>query len=114
MVHSIKTENEFVELVGESKGYVLVDYYAQWCGPCKIFSPILERLSKEFSDIKFYKVDIEIPDLKNVVEEEKIECMPTFVLYKDGTELDQEIGSYRFSGAKEDSVRKLLNKSLEQ
>jgi thioredoxin 1 len=114
MVHSIQKESEFIELVSESKGYVLVDYYAQWCGPCRVFSPILEKLSKEFTNVRFYKVDIEVPDLKNVVEEEKIECMPTFVLYKDGVELDQNGKSYRFSGAKEDSARKLLSKSSEE
>ena len=107
MVVQISEESKFIECVAdENNGYVLVDFFAEWCGPCKRFSPTLQRLSTEWTDVKFYKVDVEI--LTNVSEEEKITAMPTFVLYFNG----REVG--RVSGANEEKVVNLLSKSKSQ
>lgn len=107
MVVSITEEEKFIEFVADEKnGYVLVDFFAEWCGPCKRFAPTLERLSSEWTSVKFYKVDIEILD--NVAEEEKITSMPTFVLYNNG----REIG--RVTGASEDRVLGLLLQSKDK
>lgn len=104
MVVEITEEIKFNEWVAEEKnGYVLIDFFAEWCGPCKRFSPTLEKLSKEWTNVTFYKVDVE--NLMNVSEEEKIASMPTFVLYFQG----REVG--RVSGAVEDKVVALLSKS---
>ncbi len=105
MVVPITQEERFIELVGaEDTGYVLVDFFAEWCGPCKRFSPTLDRLSTEWTDVKFYKVDVEV--LENVAKEENISCMPTFVLFHNGSEVG------RVSGATESKLVELLNKSL--
>ena len=104
MVVEISQESKFIELVADEKnGYVLVDFFAEWCGPCKRFAPTLQRLSNEWKDVSFYKVDVE--NLVDVAEEEKISSMPTFVLYWNGRELG------RVSGAVEDKVVALLSKS---
>lgn len=110
MVYQIGSEEEFLSLVANSKGYVLVDFFAEWCGPCKRFVPTLEKLEKEFTNVKFYKVDVDI--LEEIAKEEDITAMPTFILYKDGVELEQSLQSYRLRGASEDAARKLLSKSL--
>jgi thioredoxin 1 len=96
MVHEIKTQVEFDEKVAKTKGLVLVDFYAQWCGPCKRFAPTLEKLSKEYTNVSFYKVDVD------VVPQESITAMPTFVLYRDRTEVG------RVTGANENNLVSLL------
>jgi len=104
MVLAIHEEQNFIEWVADEKnGYVLVDFFAEWCGPCKRFSPTLERLSSEWKDVKFYKVDVE--ELQNVSEEEKVSAMPTFVLFNKG----REVG--RVTGASEEKVVQLLKQS---
>jgi thioredoxin 1 len=80
MVRELETDTEFRQSVAQNPGWVVVDYYAQWCGPCKRFSPTYERLSKEWSLVSFYKVDVDIPELSDTVSLQQIECMPTFVL----------------------------------
>lgn len=92
MVHEIETDAEYVNKVSEQKGLVVVDFYAQWCGPCKKFSSRYQKLSEEFTDVKFYKVDVEVEELSNVVKEEQISAMPTFVVYKDGLEVGRVVG----------------------
>jgi thioredoxin 1 len=102
MVHEIETQDEFDEKVAETKGLVLVDFYAQWCGPCKRFAPRLQQLSAMYTNVSFYKVDVEVDDLANVVRQESISAMPTFVLYRDGTEVG------RVTGADENKLVSLL------
>lgn len=92
MVRDIEEESQFIELVAQNPGLVLVDFYAQWCGPCKRFAPRLEQLSLRFSNIQFYKVDVDEEDLLNVVKEETIAAMPTFVLYSNGVEVGRVVG----------------------
>jgi len=57
------TSAEFDKAI-RSSGLVVVDFYADWCAPCRALEPILEKLSKEYDEVKFYKVDVmENPDL---------------------------------------------------
>ena len=58
------TSQNFEEVVLKSEKIVLVDFYATWCGPCKILSPIIEEIAKENENVKFVKIDI---DRKSVV-----------------------------------------------
>ena len=62
---SIHSVDEFKETIIDGEGYYLVDFSAQWCGPCKMMAPILDELEQEYADkIAFYKVDIdELPEL---------------------------------------------------
>ena len=82
---------------------VLVDYYAEWCPPCRMFAPILDQLSVEFDgQVSIGKVNVD--DLAEVTEEQEIACMPTFIFYKNGAQLD------RVEGASESAVRELIAK----
>lgn len=81
-------ENEFNELV--SDGLVLVDFFAGWCGPCRMLAPILEDLASEESDIEVYKVNVDNdPDL---AREFQVSSIPTMILFKDGKQIDKKIG----------------------
>lgn len=77
------------EVVGSNK-LVLIQYYADWCGPCQMLKPILEELSKEITDVKFYRVNIE--EHRNLAVSAGIQSIPTVVMYKDGKESIREAG----------------------
>lgn len=78
LVH-LETE-DFNELVG--KGLVLVDFYAEWCGPCKMLGPVLEDLASSREDIKVVKVDVDKHD--DLARQYSIMSVPTMFLMKDG------------------------------
>lgn len=83
--------SDFVENVENTKGVVVVDFFATWCGPCKMLSPVLEGLSGEMEGkAKFIKVDIDQSlDLAN---EFQISSVPTMIIFKDGQKAEQLIG----------------------
>ena len=80
--------NNFNEQIKE--GVVLVDFFATWCGPCKMQSPVLEELKEDRSDVKVVKIDVdqetEIARLYGVMS------IPTLILFKDGKEVAKNIG----------------------
>ena len=79
----------YQEVIGQ-QGLVVVQYFATWCGPCKMLKPVLEALSTEMTDIKFYRVDIDL--FRNQAIEAGIRSVPTVVVYKDGEEVDRTSG----------------------
>lgn len=82
-------ENFESDVISQS-GLVLVDFYADWCGPCRQLSPVLEELSKEFPDIKFIKVNVET--FKEEATKYNINSIPNLILFKDGKQLSSKIG----------------------
>ncbi|MCB1327597.1 MAG: thioredoxin [Spirochaetales bacterium] len=71
-------------------GTVLVDFWAEWCGPCRMVSPIVEELSKEIPQVTFAKLNID--ENQAVAQKMGITSIPTLVLYKDGQPVDKVIG----------------------
>lgn len=70
----------------------LLDFYADWCGPCKIMSPVLEEMEKIFQGkIDFQKVDVEANE--QLASQYDIRSIPTFILVKEGKELDRRMGA---------------------
>lgn len=76
---------------------MVVDFTAQWCGPCKAMAPKFAKMADEIKDVVFLKVDVD--DAPDVSEHCGIKCMPTFHFYKNGQKVDE------FSGANEDSLK---------
>ena len=74
--------SDFEEEVLKEKGVVVVDFWATWCGPCKMIAPIVEELDEEMSNVKFIKVDVD----KNpqIANQYKIVSIPTLKIFKDG------------------------------
>lgn len=72
------------------KGLIAIQYYATWCGPCKMLGPILESISEERKDLTFYRIDID--KYRAQATEVGIRSVPTIVLYRDGKEVDRVSG----------------------
>ena len=90
MVHQVETKAAFDESINSGK-LVVVDFYATWCGPCKVIAPKVAEMDKEFEAVEFIKVDVD--SLSEVAAEYQIRAMPTFLLFKDGKEVGKVVGA---------------------
>jgi thioredoxin 1 len=72
-------------------GFTLVDFWAEWCGPCKMIAPILEELDSEFDNVEFYKVDADANT--TLAAELGINSIPTVLFYKDGELVSTQNGA---------------------
>ena len=91
MIQAIVGEESFQKSVLESKSPTLVDFWAQWCGPCLAAAPILEELSKEYdSKISFAKVNVD--DNGPLASKYHIAAIPTMLIFKDGKPIEQLVG----------------------
>ncbi len=84
-------ENNFEEEVVKSPLPYLVDFWAEWCGPCKNLAPILEEISDELKDkVKIGKINID--DNQELAAKFSIRSIPTMILFKDGDTIDTKVG----------------------
>ena len=89
MIKEIK-ENEFIDEVSKSNENVLVDFYANWCGPCRMLRPVLESVAKENKDIKILSIDVD--EAENLAREYEVISIPCLILFKDGKEVNRSVG----------------------
>ena len=84
------TKENFVDKVMGAQKVVLIDFYADWCGPCRMLSPTIEEIANEREDVKVCKVNVDDqPELANTFE---ISVIPTLVAMKDGGVLNKSTG----------------------
>lgn len=88
--------NDFQKEVVDHKGVVLVDFYAEWCGPCKVTEPIIEELSESMKDVKFVKVDVD-PN-QELASRYSVFSIPTFLIFKNGEVVNQFVGAQSKEG----------------
>lgn len=86
------TTSEFEEEVLNYKGKVLADFFASWCGPCQMLTPVLEKIDEEIEEIKIVKINID--EETKLAIENGVEVVPTLILYNDG-EIVKRLEGYR-------------------
>ena len=85
------SDSQFQNEVLDSKGLVLVDFWAEWCGPCRQLGPVLEKVSKEMgNDVKICKMNVD--EAPNTAAQYGIRSIPTMFLFKDGKQVDVKVG----------------------
>ena len=102
-VRHVHSEDEYERMLSQaalSGRTVIVDFFAEWCGPCKMIAPAIEKLAKEYPQVIFAKVDVD--QLQYAAQAAGVQAMPTFKAYRD----TKEVGSVR--GADEEAIRNLL------
>ena len=82
------TDQTFKEL--SSNGKVVVDCFAEWCGPCKMLSPIIDELAEELTNVNFYKLNVD--ESVEVVRKYNIMSIPTILIFNDGELVNQSVG----------------------
>ena len=85
-------DKDFIQEVLESDTPVLVDFWADWCAPCKMVAPLLDELAKEYDGkVKFTKVDVD--DNPQTAMQYGIRSIPTLLVFKGGAPIDQVVGA---------------------
>lgn len=84
------TQENFAQEVSQATEAVLVDFWADWCGPCRMLAPVLEELAQERADIKIGKVNVD--EQEALAEKFGIRSIPTVVLFRNGKEVNRSVG----------------------
>lgn len=98
----IVNEQEFNEL--KSNDNLVVDFFADWCGPCKMLGPIMEKVAEEYPDVTFVKVNVD--DEQDLAVSYGVMSIPSVFFLKDGEVVDQFLGLQQ-----ENSIKDKLNKA---
>lgn len=102
----IVQKDEFEKIINESKP-TIVDFFATWCGPCKMLSPILEKVAED-SKGEFNIVKIDVDENYDVAKKYGIMSVPTMIIFKDGDEQEKIVG-LRQKNQIEDAVRNYID-----
>ena len=86
------TDSNFDEEISSREVPILVDYWAEWCGPCKMVGPILEELANDFEG-KLVVGKVDVDTNKDSAAKQKVMSIPTLVLFKNGQPVDQRVGA---------------------
>jgi len=102
MVHKVADADDFKNCVkGAGDKLIVIDFFATWCGPCKMIAPHMEEMSKTMDDVVFLKVDVD--ECEDIAEEHKVTAMPTFVFLKAGKQVTV------LTGANVEKLKDLVN-----
>ena len=88
MLKHIQNKDEFDAAIKE--GLVLVDFFATWCGPCKMLSPVLEEVANENPDLNVLKIDVD--EVGELAARFGIQAIPTLILFKNGNQVAMKMG----------------------
>ncbi|MBU0620109.1 thioredoxin [Patescibacteria group bacterium] len=86
------TNQNFQQTIEKTNTLVLVDFFNQWCGPCKLMMPIIDELIEEYKDKSIVIGSLDIDESPEIAEKYDIMSIPTLILFKNGKILDQIVG----------------------
>ncbi|KAK2462880.1 hypothetical protein APHAL10511_005078 [Amanita phalloides] len=89
-VAPIESFEEFQTLINSGKP-ILIDFWAEWCGPCRFISPVLDKLASSYPEVGVYKVDVDAQE--KIAQEVGIRAMPTFILFRNGEKVNDLVGA---------------------
>ena len=95
--------NSFENEVLKADGKVLVDFWAEWCGPCKMLGPVIEEIGEEQDKVKVAKLNID--DSMDIAQQYKVMSIPTLILFENGEEVDRSVGAL----GKQDIINRYIN-----
>lgn len=84
------TNETFEKEVMQAEGKVLVDFWASWCGPCRMLGPVIDQLGSELADVKVCKIDVDAN--QDLAAKYKVETIPTLVVFEGGKEVKRSVG----------------------
>lgn len=84
-------KQDFQSVVLESNKTVLLDFWATWCGPCRMIAPILEEIAEERTDVKVCKIDVD--EEQELAIQYGVSSIPTLLVFKNGTVVNKSIGA---------------------
>jgi len=87
----IDLDNSNFDKTISSKNLTLVDFWAEWCGPCKSMHPIFESMSKKIPNVKFGRVNVD--NNQNISMKYAVQSIPTFIMFKSGQIIDKMMGA---------------------
>lgn len=100
MSEVIFSDENFAEEVENSSGVVLVDFFATWCGPCKMLAPVIEELAVAYNGkCKVGKLDVD--QAPNMAQKYGVQSIPTILVFKDGKVVDTSLGFKNLEALKE-------------
>lgn len=100
-------DQNFKQEVEENKGLVLVDFFAPWCGPCKLMGPIIDELAKDYKDKEIKIVKLNVDESKKTAEKYDVLGIPTIILFKDGKIAEQMTGYQS-----KETLEEVINKNI--
>lgn len=89
MLRHLENKDDFNKII-ESNKEVVVDFFATWCGPCRMLGPVIEELSNELKDIEFLKVDVD--EFPEIAQSFAVMNIPTIIVFKDNKQVNKHIG----------------------
>lgn len=93
MVKEITTLQEFATFISEPSSTVIIDFWAEWCGPCMRIAPFFSELETKYPNVRFYKINTDLPDIAEVLIACNINAMPSFCLFVDGKISEKLVGA---------------------
>lgn len=91
MAEMIVTKDNFEKEVLQANGKVLVDFWASWCGPCKMLAPVLSEVAEEYADeVKVCKINVD--DEMELAQKYRIVSVPTLLVFENGEIVNQSVG----------------------
>ena len=104
----IFTDQNFQNEVEQSRGLVLVDFYADWCGPCKLMGPVIEELVEDYKGKEGIKiVKLNVDESSVTAQKYNIMSIPTLILFKDGKQAEQLVGH-----KSKEELKEIIDKNL--
>jgi len=99
------TSEQFEEKVSKNKKFVIVDFFANWCGPCKMLMPVLEEIDQEFDQVDVVKVNIDQDE--ELAKKFGVLSIPTLIYFSNGEEVEKTIG-YRQKSQIEEIIKRFI------